>query len=44
MIKQMPSDKAPSPDGFTGGFYKACWDTIKGDVMAAMSAVWSIKF
>ena len=30
------SDKAPSPDGFTGAFFKACWDTIKEDVMAVI--------
>lgn len=42
-IKQMPSDKAPGPDGFTGRFYKTCWPIIKEDIMAAISAVWSRK-
>jgi hypothetical protein len=37
VIKQLPSDKAPRPDGFTWKFYKACWDIIKPDVMAAIS-------
>ena len=32
-IKQMPADKAPGPDGFTGIFFKATWDIIKVDVM-----------
>jgi hypothetical protein len=32
-IKQMPSDKAPGPDGFMGIFFKRCWGIIKGDVM-----------
>lgn len=32
----MPTDKAPCPDGFSGGFYKACWDTNKVDVHAAL--------
>jgi hypothetical protein len=32
-IKSMRSDKAPGSDGFTGAFYKACWETIKHDVM-----------
>ena len=28
-IKQLPSDKAPGPDGFTGLFFKTYWNTIK---------------
>jgi hypothetical protein len=43
-IKQLPSGKAPSPDGFTGGFYKTYWSVIKSDIMTAMSALWSRKF
>jgi hypothetical protein len=43
-VKKIPSDKAPGPDGFTGRFYKACWPIIKGDIMAAISAIWSRKF
>lgn len=43
-IKQLPSDKAPGPDGFTGRFYKSCWQIIKHDIMAAVWAVWSRKF
>lgn len=25
VIKDMPSDHAPGPDGFNGTFLKACW-------------------
>ncbi|WVZ96688.1 hypothetical protein U9M48_042292 [Paspalum notatum var. saurae] len=34
-IFSMPGDKAPGPDGFTGTFFKTCWDIIKDDVTAA---------
>lgn len=39
VIKDMPQDKAPGPDGFTGRFYKACWSIIKTDIMAAIGAL-----
>ncbi|KAE8806743.1 reverse transcriptase [Hordeum vulgare] len=37
VIKEMPADKAPGRDGFSGGFYRSCWDTIKHDLLAAMN-------
>ena len=33
----MPSDKAPGPDGFTGKFFKSCWDIIKDDIMLVVN-------
>ena len=35
-IKQLPADKAPGPDGYTGLFYRCCWGTIKADFMVAL--------
>jgi hypothetical protein len=29
VVKEMPPDKAPGPDGFNGHFLKKCWPTIK---------------
>jgi hypothetical protein len=37
-INQIPSDKAPGPDGFTGGFLKKSVDTIKGDAMKVIES------
>jgi hypothetical protein len=31
VIKKMPPDKAPGPDGFNGLFMKRCWHIIKED-------------
>lgn len=35
-IKTLPADRAPGPDGYTGRFYRACWQIIKSDIMAAI--------
>lgn len=38
VIKSMPLDKVPEPDGFTGRFFATCWTIIKGDIMRAFHA------
>jgi len=38
-VKNMPLDQAPGPDGFTGRFYKTCWNIIKDDIMLALSVI-----
>jgi len=35
-IRSLPADRAPGPDGYTGRFFKACWQVIKADFMAAI--------
>jgi len=42
-IKMLPAEKALGPDGFTGIFYKKCWQTIKDDIMAAMSSFYNLR-
>jgi hypothetical protein len=39
----MSSDKASGPDGLNGAFFKACWVTIKDDVMAAINSLFSMN-
>lgn len=39
-IMEMPSDKAPGPDGFSATFYKKCWEIIKNDLVAALNLAW----
>ena len=29
IVKCMPNDKSPGPDGFNGAFLKKCWNTVK---------------
>jgi hypothetical protein len=32
IVKTMPLDKSPGPDGFNGVFLKKCWHIIKEDI------------
>jgi hypothetical protein len=42
VIQEIPVDCAPGPDGFTGLFYRSAWNIIKGDIMRAFHALWSL--
>jgi hypothetical protein len=42
-IRQMPQNKAPGPDGFTGLFFRACWETIRADIVAAVNSVYNLR-
>lgn len=41
-VKEIPPDRAPGPDGFTGLFYRVAWGIIKHDVINAFNALWSL--
>lgn len=36
-ISDLPSDKAPEPDDFTGAFSKACWEVIKPEIVLVVN-------
>jgi hypothetical protein len=36
VVKDMPPDRAPGPDGFTCAFYQAAWPVIKQDIMSGL--------
>ena len=44
VIQDMLSDRAPVTDGFTGMFFKVCWEIIAADFMAVMKALYEGRF
>jgi hypothetical protein len=43
VIIQLPNEKAPSPNGFIGLFYKKCWPIIRVDLLEALRAFHSLR-
>ena len=41
MIKEMPAEKAPGPNGFIRLFYKRCWSIIKHDLIEAIMSFYN---
>lgn len=44
VIRELPPDKAPGQDGFTGNFCKHAWLIIKLDVINAINAFWALDY
>jgi hypothetical protein len=42
-IKRLPARKAPGPDGFTAEFLRACWSTIKDDMVQAFAQIQALR-
>ncbi|KAM0911461.1 hypothetical protein ACQ4PT_013476 [Festuca glaucescens] len=38
-VKVMPANKSPGPDNLSWEFFRACWSTVKADVLDAILAV-----
>lgn len=43
VVKLMPIDEAPGPDGFNGLFFKKCWHIIKEDIIQLCNVFFSGK-
>jgi hypothetical protein len=35
-VRELPADRAPGPDGFSGAFYQRAWPVIKPDIMSCL--------
>ncbi|XP_026459208.1 uncharacterized protein LOC113359850 [Papaver somniferum] len=43
-IFDMDPESAPGPDGFSGIFFRSCWNIIKNDLVAAIKFCWRRRF
>ncbi|XP_026378393.1 uncharacterized protein LOC113272810 [Papaver somniferum] len=43
-VFELGADNAPRPDGFSGCFYRHCWEIIHRDLFAAIIFCWKNKF
>jgi hypothetical protein len=43
VIKALPKQKAPRPDGFIGTFFRTCWNIIKVDCIAALQQFYNMN-
>ncbi|XP_026443169.1 uncharacterized protein LOC113343061 [Papaver somniferum] len=43
VVFDLGADSAPGPDGFSGCFYRHCWDVIQQDLYKAITFCWQEK-
>jgi hypothetical protein len=43
VIFEVQPEKASDPDGFTGLFYKTCWQIVKHDLMQAIHQLYNLR-
>ncbi|XP_026433401.1 uncharacterized protein LOC113330803 [Papaver somniferum] len=42
-VFDLGADSAPGPDGFSGCFYKHCWNIIANDIFSAIKIFWLMR-
>lgn len=42
-ISLTPSNKAPSPDGYTANFFKSYWEIIRGELVTALNTIHDLR-
>uniref|UniRef100_A0A2N9E3N6 Endonuclease/exonuclease/phosphatase domain-containing protein n=1 Tax=Fagus sylvatica TaxID=28930 RepID=A0A2N9E3N6_FAGSY len=40
VVRNMNGDKSPGPDSFPMSFFQACWEVVKGDIMAVFAELY----
>lgn len=43
VISEMLIDKALGPNGFTGKFFKSCWNIVMDEVVVAFNALYDVR-
>ncbi|XP_026420077.1 uncharacterized protein LOC113316058 [Papaver somniferum] len=43
VVWDLGADSASGPDGFSGCFYRQCWDVIQEDLIQAITYCWTVK-